>query len=265
MGLPLGTAEPILPTLPAVVARVVAVYASEDHTPARVVAVLETDPPIASRVLRLANSPYYGFGGRVETLSRATVLLGAAAVQAVALGVGLLRAWGGGAVPGAVEGVWVHSYLCALGCRYLGRRLPRGNGLGSPDALFLAGLLHDVGKIWFLTRDPAGYAGALGEAAGAPLRLAEGQRFGQDHAAAGGELATAWGLPARLIALIRHHHGPALRAELAADARVLAAANGAAGGEGELAPELPEGLAADLAAELLHRRPEAEGFFRAIA
>lgn len=265
MGLPLGRSDLNLPTLPAAVARVMAVYASEEHTTAEVVAVLETDPPIASRVLRLANSPYYGFAGRVDTLTRSAVLLGAASVQAVALGAGLLRAWGAGAMPAAVEALWVHSYLCGLGCRYLGRRLPRGGALGAPDALFLAGLLHDVGKIWFVTRDPAGYAAQLARTAGSELRAAEAQRFDQDHATAGGDLVAAWGLPARLAALIACHHGPAVRAELAEDAGVLAAANGAAGGDGGVAPDLPEGLAADLTAELAHRRPEAEGFFRAIS
>ncbi|HSH70515.1 MAG TPA: HDOD domain-containing protein, partial [Deferrisomatales bacterium] len=65
-----------LPSLNVTVSRLLALYACEDYTPAAVIALLESDPAIAGRLLRLANSAYYGFESRVATLQRAVVLLG---------------------------------------------------------------------------------------------------------------------------------------------------------------------------------------------
>ncbi|MHB8767155.1 MAG: HDOD domain-containing protein [Deferrisomatales bacterium] len=267
MDLAPGRLDAGLPTLPAVAARVVALYASGDYTLEQVTRTLEADPPIAGRVLRLANSAYYGLPGKVQTLRRAAVLLGAVTVQAVALGASLFGHWRGRPVPAAVETVWIHAYLTGLAARGLARRLPRDPHRSEPDALFLAGLLHDVGKIWFLSQDPEGYAQALADhPASAGLQGVERERFGWDHAEAGGELLAAWGLPPRLTALVRYHHGPALRAELAADAEALAAANAAAAArEAPVGSGLPPDLVADLAAETERARPEAEAFYHAIS
>jgi HD-like signal output (HDOD) protein len=256
-----------LPTLPAVVARLLALYATEEHQAEDVAAALETDPALAGRVLRLANSAYYGFVGRVDTVQRAVVLLGKVTVQAVALAASLLRAWRGRALPPAVEEIWVHSYLCGVGCRYLGRLLPRSAVRISPDALFLGGLLHDVGKLLFLTEDPGGYAEDLEAAeSDAALRLREVERFGRDHEEAGAELLEAWNLPSWLSAVVRYGNDGDLRAEFRAPQEVLAASHAAVRGEPSAHHRLitPD-LAAALAERLEAARPEAEEFYRAIA
>lgn len=256
-----------LPTLPVVVARLLALYSAEDYTAEQVGAVLETDPTLAGRILRLANSAYYGFVGRVDTLQRSVVLLGEVTVQAVALGATLLRAWRRTRLPPAVEDVWVHSYLCGVGCRHTARLLPPRVMRIDPDALFLAGLLHDVGKILFLAEDGAGYGQDLEEAASsAELREREGLRFGRDHAEAGGELLAAWNLPPWLGNLVRFHHGGELRAELQAAAEILAAAHAAARGESAPAGDtVTSALGEGLAERVERARPEAEEFYRAIS
>jgi len=256
-----------LPPLPAVVARLLALYATEEYHAEEVAGALETDPALAGRVLRLANSAYYGFVGRVDTLQRSVVLLGKVTVQAVALAASLLRAWRGRALPGPVEQIWVHSYLCGVGCRHLARMLPRPVLRTAPDALFLAGLLHDVGKLLFLTEDPEGYAEDLAAAAsGEDLRTREIERFGRDHGEAGGELLEAWNLPAWLCAVVRYHHADDLRAEYQAPLEVLVAAHATACGEPAATSQLvtPE-LAGAVAERMEAARPEAEEFYRAIA
>jgi len=262
------TAHRPLPTLPAVVARLLALYATEDYHAEEVATALETDPALAGRVLRLANSAYYGFVGRIDTLQRAVVLLGKVTVQALALAASLLRAWRGRALPGPVEDIWVHSYLCGVGCRHLARMLPRSAVRIAPDALFLAGLLHDVGKLLFLSEDPEGYAADL-EAALEPevdLRTLEIERFGRDHGEAGGELLEAWNLPPWLSAVVRYHHDGELRAELRAPQELLAAAHGAVRGEPAIPSQLvTEALAATLSERIEAARPEAEEFYRALA
>jgi HD-like signal output (HDOD) protein len=257
-----------LPTLSVVVARLLALYSDEEYAAEQVVAVLEADPSLSARLLRLANSAYYGFVGNVDTLQRSVVLLGEVTVQAVALGSSLLRAWRGRRLPAAVEDVWVHSYLCGVGCRFLARTLPPRVMRLDPDALFLAGLFHDVGKILFLAEDAAGYGKDLEEAQSREdLRAREIQRFGREHPQAGSELLAAWNLPGWLAALVRYHHGgELLRAELQAPLDVLTAAHAAAREE-----EIPAGetvtpaLGEILKARIKEARPEAEEFYRAIS
>lgn len=256
-----------LPTLSAVVAQLLALYSEKDYTPEQVAAVLETDPGLSARVLRLANSAYYGFLGRVDSVQRSVVLLGEVTVQAVSLGTTLLRAWRGTRLPAAVEDVWVHSYVCGMLCRHAARLLPAHVLRASPDALFLAGLLHDVGKVLFLAEDGEGYGTALEEAATAEaLREREIERFGRDHARAGAELMQEWNLPPWLSALVRHHHGGALRAELRVPLEVLAAAHAAARGTDSAPSEtVTPGILAALAERRERAREEAEAFYRAIS
>jgi HD-like signal output (HDOD) protein len=256
-----------LPSLNITVSRLLALYAREDHTPEAIVRLLEMDPAIAGRVLRLANSAYYGFGTRVNTLRRAVLLLGGVTVQAVALGANLLVAWGRERAPAEVAAVWIDSYLCAKGCRHLGLRLPPHSHRSPPDALFLTGLLHHIGKIWFLSINPLEYATALDEnPSPAELARREEELFGWDHAQAGGALLEAWQIPEPIVAAVRHQHGDRLRAELRLDWCVLAAATAICQGA-PVAPELeiPATLVDDVTDQLKRDRGEAEAFYQAIA
>jgi HD-like signal output (HDOD) protein len=82
-----------LPTLAIVVARILRLYPSEDYSVDEVVQALETDPPISSRILKLANCAYYGFSRRVEHLHHGVVLLGGITVQNMALSATMIRRW----------------------------------------------------------------------------------------------------------------------------------------------------------------------------
>lgn len=255
------------PTLPAVVARLLAACADEEGPQAELTRAVEGDPGIAGRLLRLANSAYYGLPRQVATVDRAVVLLGRATVQAVALAATVLQAWGGRAVPPEAEGLWVHAYLCGLGCRHLGQRLPASAWRSPADALFLTGLLHDIGQLLFLAREPEAYVEALGSGTDGALRAWEAERFGADHAEVGGETLEAWQLPPRLAEVVRRHHAGGLRAELRADWEVLRAVDDLlAGGAPEVAaPALPEGLRDDLGRYLEGAREQARAFYEAVA
>lgn len=258
-----------LPTLPFVVGRLLRCYSSEDYSVEEVVAALESDPPISGRVLRLANSAYYGFPGQVERLHHGVVLLGGVTVQSIALGATVLRKWARRAPPAAVREIWVHAYLCGAGCRFLGSRLPERPGLPVPDALFMIGLFHDIGKIFYLAKDPDRYVSFLEDLAGEELRAAEREHFGQDHAETGGDLLDLWGLPSRMAHVVRHHHCGELRQELRPALEVVRSVHGLLV-EGEVGGAsatgaVPEALRGDARAHLEKERPSAEAFYEAIA
>ena len=140
--------------------------------------VIEADPGLSARVMRLANSPYYGLSRRVGSASRAVVLLGFSAVRALAVSAayGLLVDESNDGLPG----FWSHCVCAAVGASCVARIA----GAPMNDA-FSAGLLHDVG---------------LG--LGAPL---------EDHAAAGAQSLEAWRFPDDLVVAVAEHHAvPAL-------------------------------------------------------
>ncbi len=255
-----------LPTLPVVVARLVALFATQDYRIEDVVRVLEHDPPISSRVLRLANSAYYGLPRRVDRLHRAVTLLGSATVQALCLASAVLEVWGN-APPEAVRELWTHAYLTGEGARFLARRTPPASGGVHPDALFVAGLFHDLGKIGFLDADPEGYLKILSEAQdGGDLRDGERALYGWDHAEAGAALLDHWNLPGPIVALVRHHHEGDLRAELRGSLDLLRWAHAVVRGtEPPLEAPFGASLVDDLKAFLEKQKPQAEAFYNALA
>lgn len=258
-----------MPTLPVVVARLIRLYASEEYSIDQVVCALEADPSMSGRVLRLANSAYYGFAGTVERLPHALVLLGGITVQSVALATTVLRRWARSAPPAHVREIWIHAYLCGSGCRYLGARLPTSTDLPLPDALFMVGLFHDIGKILFLAQEPDGYAALLESLTGEELREAEREHFQEDHAATGGDLLVAWHLPDRVSSLVRHHHAGELRAEFRQPLEVLRGVHrllqGDDAGGGATGSSLPRALRDDVREHLEKARPGAKAFYEAIA
>lgn len=159
-----------------------------------------TDPVLAARCLHLANSPYFGLGGRVGDLSQAVVLLGISVIRALALttAAGLF-----GDQRFMPDGFWDHSVAVAAAASLLARY--RGLPVGEA---FSAGLLHDVGAALLFRHDRERYEVVLAAAG-----LDEGRRcaleravFGLDHAEAGAIALGAWGLPVHLVESVRQHH-----------------------------------------------------------
>jgi HD-like signal output (HDOD) protein len=141
--------------------------------------------------------------------------------------------------------------------------------LPPPDALFMIGLFHDIGKIFLLAQDAEVYALLLGNLSGEELREAERERFGQDHAGMGGDLLDAWGLPNRMVNVVRYHHHGDLRSELQPALDLIRCVDGLlveveAGGV-PTTDALPRALIDDLRTHLERARPGAEEFYEAIA
>jgi HD-like signal output (HDOD) protein len=247
-------------------ARVLALCQEENYSTVELVRLLQADPGISYRILRLANSAYYGFRRQVRTLTEAVVLLGRVTVEAVALGASIFRAWGGRRIPTLAEDLWVHSYRCALGCRFLARRLPLSSNASPPETLFLIGLLHDLGKLFFLVEQPERYLEDLSNApSGEALRLLERERFGCDHAEAAGVALERWDFPPGVSAVVRFHHEDGLRAELRLDGEILRAVDDLLRGSvSNQEGSIPAELLADLSEYLESSGVEARAVYRAV-
>ncbi|MHC4606279.1 MAG: HDOD domain-containing protein [Planctomycetota bacterium] len=197
-----------LATLPMVASMALTVAEDPSSSAQDLQRVIEADPPLAAKVLRLANSSFFRRGEEVTDLQMAVVHLGFAAVRNLILGVSVVNSldtFFAGARYDRQE-FWLH---CAAVGAAAKRIVEKRGGMHGPTA-FVVGLLHDVGKLVMDRYLPEDFLEALklAEEEGIPLAAAERQVLGVDHAAIGGELLELWGLPEQLTAPVRWHHIP---------------------------------------------------------
>jgi len=192
-----------LPAQPLTAMRLIRLGEGSDTSAADLGRIVEADPVLSARVIRLANAPYYGFSGRIGSASRATVLLGFDTVRALALGAATsLLEDDGDAGP---EGLWAHSVATAAASAVVARRV------GAPaQEAFSAGLLSDIGVALLHRRNGAGYDRLLAQTHGNAdaLLTAEHRSFEVTHAAAGAMALEAWGFPKAFVHAVASHHQP---------------------------------------------------------
>ncbi|MBW2122360.1 MAG: HDOD domain-containing protein [Deltaproteobacteria bacterium] len=196
-----------LPTLPAVIARILEVLEDEGSSSRDLERVVSFDQSISAKVLRIANSAYYGFPREITTIHRAIVLLGFQAVKGLALGCSIFETFfrQGGVSYFDRTAYWLHSIACSSCARLLGKRL---EGL-DPEGTSMAGLIHDIGMVLMDHVMHETYSRVLERVIRQGGRLAEVERevWGFDHAEVGAWLGEQWKFPAPLVEAIRFHHG----------------------------------------------------------
>ncbi len=182
-----------LPSLPAAALRVIDLAGNPEADMTATAAAVGTDPALAAKILRIANSAMYGKTRKTDNLRQALTLLGLNATLTLALGFSLshvLRSSLGHGIDR--ERIWRRSVLAAGACRTIATRL----NIAKSEELLLCGLLQDIGMLAFADVAAAQYAPILaGAARHADLARAERAAFGCDHAQAGAWMAGAWGLP----------------------------------------------------------------------
>ncbi|WP_025322013.1 HDOD domain-containing protein [Deferrisoma camini] len=194
-----------LPSLPQVLVGVSRVASDPTSNAGDLAGVILKDQALTMKVLRVANSARYAVtSARVTTVSRAVVLLGFESVRAIALGIGAYHLLSslrkGGEI---VRGFWTH----AVGTAVVAQELADLLRYDVPEEAFVAGLLHDVGKLVLAHRWPDRAAEVYGVGLRGPALLkAENRAFGVDHVETGTELARRWELPEVLQAALARHH-----------------------------------------------------------
>lgn len=165
------------------------------------------DQALVTRVLRLANSSFYGLPSHVDSLKDAMMILGFRTVRAVAVAVSLTDCFSSRKVPGFDSNAfWRHSAAVGMAAREIAAIVKRPT-----DVAFTAGIIHDIGVIALLWLHPSEMAAVTAACRdnGVPLDVAEREIFGVDHCAVGAALARNWGLPLALVESIASHEQPA--------------------------------------------------------
>jgi putative nucleotidyltransferase with HDIG domain len=200
-----------LPSIPAALARVIQITNDEDATAEQVAGVIMLDQSLATKVLRIANSAYYGRMKSAETITEAVVTLGFGPVRNLAASASVLDAlFPKQMFPGfGWHEMWAHSVTCALATQAIRARTSRRAG-GKSEAAFVAGLLHDVGKLIIARALPQKFTQIVDACRerGYDMAHAEKSILSTDHAEIGGELTREWDFPTKLQAAIAYHHDP---------------------------------------------------------
>ncbi len=196
-----------LPALSTAMVRVRELARDERSGAADFERAIRPDAALTANVLRIVNSAHFGLRCRAESVRHAVALLGVKRLSAVVSAAALAPV-----IPPRLPGYeldaadfWRHSVAVAV----LAERLAREVGRGQDDAVFTAGVLHDIGKLAVATF-VAGASRAILERArgGASLVGAEQEVLGVTHAEVGAAVAEAWRMPPVVVAVARWHHAP---------------------------------------------------------
>jgi len=195
-----------LPSMPEIYLRVSELLEDESSSLQQIAETVQNDPAITSRVLKMVNSTYYGLPSQVSSVSQAVVLLGRERLRHLLIGSVLRGVFIEQDNPAfSMLAFWQHSIKTAIIARQLAHQV---EAIEEPDAMFTAGLLHDIGKLLLINRFPERMLAAeeYMMRKRADVLTAELIQMGVTHTAVGEALMQYWGLPQLLVDCASKHH-----------------------------------------------------------
>jgi putative nucleotidyltransferase with HDIG domain len=194
-----------LPPLPTVATQILASLADDRVDSERIAHHIASDTALAARVLRVANSPYYGLQGKIATIPEAVVVLGFANLRSLVMASALTLTLTDVSPEFDRLRFWRHSLATAAAAS------AAGSVLGTnPTLLFLAGLMHDMGRLALGVTFPAAFEAVAARRKQDDLSWieAETEVLGFDHATLGGALCDHWRFPEVIGRAVAGHHKP---------------------------------------------------------
>lgn len=193
-----------LPVTPRVAHRLLRALEDPNVSIDRIEELIETDPALVARVLRIANSPFYGYGGRIKTLNEAVIILGFKTLRSILLAASLKGIYKRFGLTEKL--IWEHSFFTALYSRLIASE---GNPSYAEDA-FVAGILHNVGMVVMNNECPDEFHKVIEMFYnnGIAFLEAEEEVFGFNHIEVGALVVKRWRFPEYLEKVIRYHDEP---------------------------------------------------------
>lgn len=205
-----------LPTISAVANQINLAVKNESLSTTALSDIISRDPALTTKVLKLANSAYYGLPREVDTLTRAITILGFETIKNLALTISLFRAFcvrSGQLID--FKNLWYHSLGTAVAAKAVcARSLHLLRDETVMEQAFLCGIIHDIGKIAMAQCLPTQMAQVFERMreTGQPQHEIEKEIIGFSHQRAGQALADAWNFPEEYLKVIRQHHAPNMAA-----------------------------------------------------
>lgn len=196
-----------LASFPDVYFQILSVLRSPTSSAADIAQVVSRDSSLAAKLLKLVNSPFYGFPTRIDSLPRAVALLGGNELSTLALGISAISVFKD--IPPELVDMrtfWKHSLSCAVFSRLIAGHCDKSQ----QERHFVAGLLHDIGKLLLYKKLPYASSQALvySRYNSVPEFEAEKEVMGFDHCRIGMLLVKEWNFPGTLEQSIALHHAP---------------------------------------------------------
>lgn len=169
--------------------------------------IISDDQGLSARILRMANSPRFGYHTQVDSITEAVTIVGTQQLSDLTLAVSVIDIFRG--VPGELFNMtsfWQHSITCAIIARCLAICRRESN----PERYFLSGMLHDIGQLLLCEQAPEFVRDLVIESrtSGQPLYELQRATFGFDHGDVGGGLLNLWRIPASIAETVTYHHAP---------------------------------------------------------
>jgi len=213
-----------LVSLPHVCIRVNLMVDDPKYSASEIGEVISQDAALTARLLRVANSSFYGFQSKISTISRAVTVIGFRELRDLVVAVSAVRTFS--SIPMDLENMaafWRHSIFTGIVSRLLSKHCR----ILHSERLFVSGVLHDLGQLVIFHKIPELANKTLNRVklTGEELHIAEGTIIGFDHAEIGAELVKSWNLPKSLEDTIRYHHEPELAVDNPVDTAIVHIAN----------------------------------------
>lgn len=199
--------ETELASFPDIFFRIKEVLEDESASADRIAKVVSTDMSLAAKLIKLVNSPLYGFPQTIDSISRAVALVGGKELSTLALGISAINYFKD--IPPELidmQSFWRHSITCGIFAKMLA-----GTQTGlPPERFFIAGLLHDVGRLILFKKLPYAASEAMLFARENSIPLVEAELTTMDfcHTDISEPLLRAWKFPQTLADMINYHHAP---------------------------------------------------------
>jgi len=198
-----------LVSLPHIFTEINRVISDPRSSAVHVAEVISKDPNLTARLLRIVNSAFYGFPSKIDTISRAVTILGSKELSTLALGTSVLEIFKD--IPADLvdmKSFWEHSFACGIAARMIASY----KNIVNTERLFVAGLLHDIGRLVNYRYLPRQGREMLlhAQRTDSLLRTAELEVLGFDHTQIGAMLMQKWKLPVILEQAVGYHHQPML-------------------------------------------------------
>ena len=204
--------SPDLPTLPSVILNVQKALTNPHVSASTVGDIISEDQALTARTLKIVNSAFYGFPQKINSVTRAIVILGFNKVREVLLATSVFESFKkGGTASFDLPAFWIHSLGTAIASQAVAKQLK----LPAAEDAFVAGLLHDIGKVVEAQSLKPEFEEvcALIAKEGLLMAKAEERVMGLNHTSTGRWMVERWNFPPTLVAPIRFHHSPALARE----------------------------------------------------
>ncbi len=182
--------------------------------------LLGCDPAFSAKLLKIVNSPFYGFPNKIDTLDHAVSLVGTEQLSDLIFATAIVQQFRGIPVEWFNEEMfWKHNVAVGL----IAREIGKAKEIPNAARYYLAGILHDLGRLLICTRmgEQAYEIYEMSHKESQPVHVSEQKVLGFDHAMLCAEMLRSWNLPDRLIQSVRWHHFPKMAFEFKEDALII--------------------------------------------